>query len=139
MGKSAVYWMSASAAGMVVGSLGPWATVLGIDVAGTEGDGTPVLIAALLAAVLVAVKRTRARWALIVALLAGAFGALVSLSDLSDISTVADGTLFEGAVSAGWGLYLCAASSVSLVLAAIAGLQGRRSHLRAQAATAAAG
>ena len=139
MSRNAVYWMIASAAGMVIGSLGPWATVLGISINGTEGDGTLILIVALLAAVLVAIKRTRARWPLVVALFAGALGALISLSDLSDISSVADGTLFEGAVSTGWGLYVCAASSISLVLAAIAGLQSRKSVLRDRPAAVPAG
>jgi len=108
---------------MAVGALGPWVTVLGISVSGTEGDGWIVFGAALAAAGLVIWHDRAPRlWKLIVAGLAALAAFATAAYDWSEIESVAGEAeelegVFDLSVSVGWGLILCTLASVSLAAA----------------------
>ena len=103
----------------VIGSFGPWAKVLGvISVSGTDGDGWIVIVAVLLALGLLFLRQQRSLglWPIVVAAIAAVIAAATAIYDWSDLNSVADAS---GLVDAGWGIYLAAIGSVSLVLACI--------------------
>jgi hypothetical protein len=113
------WWAMASAAVAVLGSFGPWAKVLGIiSVNGTDGDGWIVIVAALVAVALIILRERRGLrlWSLILAAVAGGLGVATAIYDWADLSRIADQS---GLIDAGWGIYLAAFGSVSLVLACI--------------------
>lgn len=105
-GNRAFYWALASAAAMVLGGFGPWATVLVFSVSGTGGDGWVPIVGGLAAGALLAVKRTTLRWPPVTTALLGLAGLVVAGADLADVSSLASKTdegLLSGAVSPGWG------------------------------------
>jgi hypothetical protein len=111
---------------MVVGGFGPWVTVLGISVSGTEGDGWIVILAAAAAAGLVFWHdRKPSQWILGATALAGVVGFGVSAYDWARLESVASDSqeqlegLFDLSVSTGWGLVLCTIASASLVAAVL--------------------
>jgi hypothetical protein len=110
---------------MAIGALGPWVTVIGISVSGTEGDGWIVLVAALLAAgLLIWHDRNPRLWKLIVAALAALAALGTGIYDWSEIEGVAGEAeelegFFDLSVSVGWGLVLCTFASVSLAAALV--------------------
>ena len=117
------FWADTSFVLMAVGAFGPWATAevgpLSVTANGTEGgkDGWLVVGAAVVAAVALALFLVfRRRLLAVLALLAGCAGAAVAAYDVADIETTEPRALY----SAGWGIYLALAGSISLVLASIA-------------------
>lgn len=119
------WWAIASVALMLVGAFGPWAKVLFITINGTDDgrDGWIVVGAAGAAAVLLLVYlRTGKRWLAVIPLLAGALGAATAGYDISDIN----GTFGGDVANAEWGIYLALIASVSLILASLALILGRR-------------
>jgi hypothetical protein len=111
----------ASAVLIAIGGFGPRVTVLGFSVAGTEGDGWIVIIAAATAAGLVLWHNADpALWRLAIAGLAAvvAFGvAVYDWSQIENIASEAEDELsefFAAAVSPGWGLIVCTLASASL-------------------------
>ncbi len=114
-----------AAAGLVViGSLGPWSSVLGISVAGTEGDGVITIALALLSAAGIYLTTSsdgeppiKAHWVTV---------ALASLCLLIAVVDVVDVAATEE-VSPGWGLWLLLLSSIALVLVSVRLLQRLRS------------
>ncbi len=134
MAKPFCWWALASAALMVVGGFGPWASVLEVlTVSGTDGgDGWFLIFGGVIAAGLLIVRfvtESRRIWFLVVSLVLALLCVLVSIVDLADIAGLAEG---EGgidlseAVSAEWGLYLSLLSSISLAAACIAWLVAGR-------------
>ena len=111
---------------MVIGAVGPWATVLGlITINGTDGgrDGWIVIGAAVFAAILLlAYSRRRRRWLLVFPVLAGLAGAGTAGYDIVDIGRRFSGSSFGGSalVSIGWGIYVALIGSVSLAVAGVA-------------------
>jgi hypothetical protein len=101
-----------------VGGFGPWATVLGFSVAGTNGDGWFLIGGGVLAGGLLLWRGPAQRWPLVVAMLVAAIGALVAILDISNVSGIAEGSFLEDAVSPGWGLYVSLLASLSLGAAA---------------------
>jgi hypothetical protein len=97
---------------LLVGSLGPWGTVLGISVAGTDGDGIFTLILALLAAGTIFMTASaggtrpkfRAQW------LTVAFGALATLIGVIDFADLSSTEM----VSPGWGIWLVLLAGIAL-------------------------
>jgi hypothetical protein len=121
------WWAIASVALMLVGAFGPWAKVLFITINGTDDgrDGWIVVGAAGAAAVLLLVYlRTGKRWLAVIPLLAGALGAATAGYDIRDIN----GTFGGDVANAEWGIYLALIASVSLILASVALILGRRSN-----------
>jgi hypothetical protein len=115
---------------MVVGAVGPWASVLGVlTINGTDDgkDGWIVIVAAALAAVLIGLSAfTRRRWLLLLAVLAAASGAATAAYDIGDIKTLAPS---EGgrAVDTEWGIYLALVGSIVVAGACFAAFfQARR-------------
>jgi hypothetical protein len=109
---------------MVVGGFGPWVTVLGFSVSGTEGDGWFVIVAGAVAAgLLFWHDAVPALWRLVLAAIAGVVGFGVAVYDWSQVESIASESeeqlegLFQLAVSPGWGLILAAIASASLVAA----------------------
>ena len=127
-GKTRTYWWALASCGlMVVGGLGPWVTVLGFTVGGTDGDGWIVIGAALAAAGLVVWHDRGPRlWKLALAGLAGLVAFGTGAYDWSEIESIATDAeeelqgLFDFSVSVGWGLVLCTIAAASLVAAVIA-------------------
>src|SRR5262245_5278375 len=76
------WWVMASAAAMVLGAFGPWATVFGlVSVNGTAGDGWIVIVAAIVGAGVVFLRQRRS-WNLVpilVAELAAIVGATTAI------------------------------------------------------------
>jgi len=116
--------VSSAAAGIgllavVAGSLGPWATVLGVSVAGTRGDGRLTLIAAAVALLaLVVFGAVGAGAALIASLVALGIGVydLVHFQRAVSHATV----LGVQVASAGWGLYLVIIGAAGAAAALVA-------------------
>jgi len=106
------------AAGLIlIGSLGPWGTVLGLSVAGTEGDGVITLIFGVAAAIMVYLTvsagaskpKFRAQW---VTVALGALTTVIAIFDIFDISS-------NEAVSPGWGIWLVLLAGGALTFAGI--------------------
>jgi hypothetical protein len=115
-----------AAVGIVVGSIGPWITVLGLDRSNTDGDGILTLMlgaaaAAMLFAVLnLAEDRVRLKARLCtVCIPLGALAFLVAASDMGEV-TSRHAELFGTTITAqpGWGLWLVLLMSVVLVVTA---------------------
>jgi hypothetical protein len=127
-----VWWALGSLVPMAVGAFGPWVTVEGLTIHGTDDgrDGWAVLGAAGIAGIALALfLHYRRRWLAIIALLAGLAGVGTTAYDIQDINGFAsDSLLFtEVDVSAEWGIYVALAGSISLALASIGLLvEGRR-------------
>jgi hypothetical protein len=120
----AMGWGLVSAVVMVIGSFGPWATVLGlVTVNGTDdgGDGWVVIVAAAVGAVAMLLWRLRSRRWLILAVIAGAAGLATTIYDRIDIEGTTDGVDVGALVDADWGIYVAMIGSASLVAAAIVG------------------
>jgi hypothetical protein len=131
-----LWWLGASAALMIVGSLGPWARALFVSVSGTDGDGVLTLLGGL-AAVGAAFfyARTSARprpwWPLAlclgvavvgVAITANVWWDLESSDGSEDSSSTSDEFSFDldtdALVTVSWGLILTLVASISLAVAA---------------------
>ncbi len=120
--KPLVAWIAASAAAMVIGALGPWASVADlVTVNGTEGDGWYIFGAGLLTAALAVpvLLRNTARRSLLIAAVVGAIATLITAVDLADISSFAGSDGFGSIVDTGWGLYLALAGSISVAVASV--------------------
>lgn len=105
--------------GLIVGSIGPWATFMAFTKNGIEGDGAITLIAGALAAMALFKMLTsqgRAsfviRWASAVAGAISIVIALVSLADVASLSSEFLGRTIGAQV--GWGLWLVLLSAVVL-------------------------
>jgi len=114
-------WAGGSVVAMVVGSLGPWARIVGSDsLRGTVGDGWTVIAAGAVAAALILFheRRRRGIGPLLVALLAALIASASVIYDWADLHRVA--TDWPGLVHSAWGIYLATAGSVSLAVACVA-------------------
>lgn len=109
---------------MVVGAIGPWARALNfLAFSGLDGDGWFVLGAALLSAVMLAVRLVRgaaSEWTLVGVVVAGVVASSAAIVDLVALLGVQSVELFGEAdlAAPGWGVWMAALASVSLVLAA---------------------
>ena len=105
---------------MVIGSVGPWASVLGISVAGIQGDGQVVVALAGISAVLLALspnpRPTGATGKLTAIMVCAALAFATTLYDAINLSSKS--------VSLGWGLILAMLASAALFVAT---LKSRRS------------
>ena len=116
-----------AAVGIVIGSIGPWVTVLGIDRTNTDGDGIITLVlGAAAAAMLFAVfnlgsDRAKLQTRLCtVCIPLGALAFLVAATDMGEV-TSRHVELFGTTITAqpGWGLWLVLLMSVVLVVTAL--------------------
>jgi hypothetical protein len=111
---------------LAIGSIGPWATILGVSVAGTRGDGKLTLGLAIFAALMLAAQRrlpaAQHRLPVALAFLATLVAAIVAGYDLADIERTVNWVTIFGvqAASAGWGLYVAVLGAVIALLALIA-------------------
>jgi hypothetical protein len=130
-------WALISVGLMIVGAFGPWATVLGASVSGTDGhnDGWIVIVIALLGGLFVYGRR-ESRDAGIWALLIGGIGVAATLYDRHNLSSAISQAGAFGAVIAhiGWGLNLSLFASVSLAASGL-GSYARSSSSPAAVAT----
>jgi hypothetical protein len=109
---------------MVLGSIGPWAKVLGlVSVAGTDegGDGWVVIGAAAVGGLALLLWRTRGRRWLIVTVIAAAAGLATTIYDRVDLEGTTEGIDIGQLVDPGWGIYVAMIGSASLAIAAIVG------------------
>ena len=99
---------------VVVGCIGPWATVRGVSFSGTAANAgkTTLIAAAITALLLVIATRTGWRWLSIVAAIPAAIAAAISSYRLADIANFVQGA--PGA-TASWGIWLATISSIVLV------------------------
>lgn len=129
---ASIWWAAGSLVLMVVGAFGPWASVLGVSINGTDDskDGWLVLGAAVVAALLLVGYVIRGRaWYAVVAMLAGLASAAIAAYDIADTNNIASQT-GNGLVSTEWGIYLSLAASISLALATLAVLLQARQNKR---------
>jgi hypothetical protein len=132
-------WITAAGAVLIaVGSLGPWATALGLSTAGTDGDGVLTLIFAVgIGALLWAAWSSGRRGPLIacaiVAVLVAATG-IYNISEINDTDQLArdlsEGEDLMGALeiqanasnlrSVGWGLYVVVIGAAGVALGSLA-------------------
>ncbi|RYF56952.1 MAG: hypothetical protein EOO27_16945 [Comamonadaceae bacterium] len=114
----------ASSLGIIIGSIGPWATFFAFSSSGTEGDGVVTLILGTIAAIALFTLMGmggRARFGLQwVAPVVGLLSLIVAVADIINVTSTS-GELFGETVGAqiGWGLWLVAASSVALCIMSI--------------------
>jgi hypothetical protein len=120
-------WWGAPAAValLVLGAIGPWATV---DIAafgqsasasegGLESDGVITLVLGLIDGGLLGVWRgQRARWQAIVAAVLGALALLVAIIDVSDVSGTDVGLGGAADVSVGWGLWVTLLGAIVMIV-----------------------
>lgn len=83
----------------IIGALGPWVTFFGISAAGTEGDGTLVIVLAVIAGGAAAFGLSQPARKKAIQITYAVCGALVVLIVLVNIGDVTD-------VGAGWGFWL---------------------------------
>lgn len=122
------------AVAVVIGSVGPWATVsmfsVSADVNGTDGDGVYTLIGGLLILALVYTRNSAT---------AIVFAVLTAMTLTSDLSNVSDliGDPGLGDISVGWGLHLATAGAViALVALVVQTIGDRRLRRRLERASA---
>ncbi len=116
-------WGLASAGAMVLGSIGPWLKVRGLDtIDGTDNgrDGWVVIAAAAVGAVAFLLS-TRARPWLVVAALAAGVGLATTIYDRVDLEGTAGGIDIGRFVDAVGGIYVAMLGSASLAAAALTG------------------
>jgi hypothetical protein len=101
---------------VVIGSIGPWATLLALSVSGTRGDGKITLVVAVVAVALALIGRPST---MLIATLGSVGSGVIAAVDLTHIHrVVADVTLFGNhVVSAGWGIYMVVVGALLAVLA----------------------
>ena len=101
-------WGVASVVLLAIGSLGPWASVLSVELSGTSDgrDGILTLILAGIVALLIALRVWR--WGVLVA---GVLALATTIYDVVDI-TGRDAGILEPSVE--WGLMLAAVAAASL-------------------------
>ena len=117
-------WAAASALLMVVGALGPWASVLGVRVDGIQDEIVLVLATIAIAALIVSAQWRR-QLLLLAPLCAGLATAILATRDAVDGDQIASG-VNQHLVRIDWGLYVVVVSSISLVLASTALVIGPR-------------
>lgn len=119
---SNIYWIAlASAAGLVIGSLGPWVSAFGVSESGLDKDGVITLPAALGAiAGLIHHDRKGTRGGLIAAVVLSAIATLITIIDYFDVSGEED-VLGQSAdiASVEWGLYLAVIASIALFVTSL--------------------
>jgi hypothetical protein len=113
------WWGMLSAAAMIVGGFGPWATLLGVSVSGTDGDGWIIIVLAAFALLCVLGEHQHRVLALL-SLIAGVTGVAITLYDRSNLTSAVDEAGAFGALAqVGWGLNLALAASASLAIHAV--------------------
>lgn len=118
-------WGIGTALLLGVGSLGPWVTLGPFSASGTGdgNDGAITLVIAIVAAVLICLRR----WNIITGLLA--VGALVvGIVDTNDVSSAGNDVLEP---SVGWGLVAVDVAAVSLIVWALVALRASRRDRKA--------
>jgi hypothetical protein len=105
-----------TAALMVVGGLGAWATAGPLSVNGGDRDGVIVIVCAVIVAI-AAVVASRA--VAVIGLLAAIASTATAIYDIQDIQ----GTAF---ISVGWGLWLALVASIVAVLDTVMLIVARR-------------
>ncbi len=120
--KPLAIWVALSAAAMVIGGLGPWASIADVaTVSGTDADGWFLIGGGLLAAALAlpVLLKGRARRSLIVATAVGALATLIAAVDIADVNGLAGSEVFGLTVDTGWGLSLALIGSMSVAAASL--------------------
>jgi len=118
--QSATFWVAiVCAAGIALGSLGPWATALFVSRSGVSGDGKFTLVAGVFAALMLVAysqndDRTGPVLAGVCALVAGALG----VYRFRAVESSEGVELFErrvDVIEVGWGLYVVVLASAALL------------------------
>jgi lysylphosphatidylglycerol synthetase-like protein (DUF2156 family) len=121
-------WSIGSAAAIVIGSLGPWATFGPFSVSGTSADGVITLILGVLALALIMADRWA--WVLVAA---AVIAALVGVIDTIDVSG-GNGLIDP---SPGWGVILVALAGISLTVWSVRHARANRRARRSAAGVSA--
>lgn len=126
-GQGVRWWLYGSAAFMVIGSIGPWATALGQSVSGIDNtnDGWLVVGAAVLGALLFRAGQN-SRAGSVFALLGAAAGTAITLYDRQHIQNAINqgGAFVQALAHVGWGLNVALIASISMGISAIVYLTG---------------
>jgi hypothetical protein len=132
--RTVIWWALASAAFMIIGGLGPWATAFTVSVSGTSGDGWFLIVGGL-AAGAEAVRRMLAPRRLIGMIGMAVVGVVCAIVAIVDFGSFSD-DLTDVVADPGWGLYLSLIASLSLCAATTVLLVQHRRASRMPAARA---
>lgn len=139
MRRGIQWWVLGSGVLMLIGAFGPWVTVLGSSVGGTDGsnDGWLVVAAAAIGGGLFYAMR-RSRAAGVWALLGGLAGLAVTAYDRGNLqNAIRRGGAFERAIAqVGWGLNLALIASISMAIAGVVAIIKARSAAAAAPSSA---
>ncbi|MFV9431595.1 MULTISPECIES: DUF2510 domain-containing protein [Rhodococcus] len=111
----------AASVGIIIGSIGPWASFMAFSKNGIDGDGGITLALGIVAAIALfsilargGKSRIGDRW---LGVIAGVICLVISLVDIMDVSSMST-EVFDRTVGVqiGWGLWLTALSSAALCL-----------------------
>lgn len=116
------WFVLGAAALVVIGSMGPWATVLDIvSINGLDADGSITIVLGLIAAVTALARASgRGAWTLIVAAVSFALSGLIGIVDWADVESLADEA--PGFAEVAWGLILMTMASLAGVVLSLVGL-----------------
>jgi hypothetical protein len=112
------WWGLGSAVAMAMGALGPWASVLGISINGTDlSKGGKVVLGLAVVAGLCVLGQSQSPALIVVGFLAGAVAFVVTIHDRTRVTTLIHSAgPFGSLAKVGWGLNLALAAAVSVVL-----------------------
>lgn len=114
---------------VVVGSFGPWATVLFFSVSGTEGDGVITLIIGIIAAVLSGLSMgSPSNVKFVILGVLHSIAMVIGIYDWSELESVIDEANGAGVgASVGWGLVMMTLCAGAGALTSFASLRARSS------------
>ena len=137
--RATAVWASLSAALMIVGAFGPWASFFIFTVNGTDANaGITVLVCALIIGAFLALGwfTVWRPWTLVVSIIVGMFAAADAIYNTVDVERLINENDLQGVISIGWGLWAAAIGSVSCIVGLFALM--RATHRERMAAKRAA-
>jgi hypothetical protein len=115
------WWGIGSAVAMAMGALGPWASVLGISINGTDfSNGGKVVLGLAVLASLCVLGQPQSPVLVVVGLLGGLAALAITIHDRDRVTSLLHNAgPFSSLAKVGWGLNLALAAAVSVVLQAL--------------------
>ena len=126
--RGSIFVAIGAAVGVIIGSLGPWATLGFISVSGTSGDGQITIVLGIAAAALAIWQYQSGRYTRgrrVALLIVFGLAAVVAGYDWLNIANVieeSESSLFTPSI--GWGLHVAALSSIVGTIAAVSLFRG---------------
>jgi hypothetical protein len=120
------WWGIGSAVAMAMGALGPWASVLGISINGTDlSNGGKIVLGLAVVAGLCVLGQPQSPALIVIGFLAGVAAFLVTIHDRNRVAALIHSAgPFGSFAKVGWGLNLALAAAVSVVLQSLVAAAG---------------